>query len=312
MTPSSGAISMADIRTELGLSGEISLNQEFVRKCLFKRSGAISVGDGRAVRLQTNSSNLFTTGLNISGTGSAPSYTPNEKRTFRNTGSNIIIVPYPSSGTSSAAINILSSSNWGTGSQVQIINESSCVIFGAGGSGGAGGSNTTGWVSNAGAAGAAGGHAIQANYPVLIENNGTMIAGSGGGGGGGAAYNSYYNMRAGGGGGGGGQAGGQGGAGGVASGGDYNGSGSSGNGTVTGYGDGGSAGVAYFYWAGYCVGGSGGAGGAAGAAGGAGSTASQGTTTAGGGGGGAGGKVTNGDGSVTWLATGTRIGTIGP
>ena len=43
---SSGAISTGDIRTELGLTGTISLNDSIVRALLGKSSGAISLSDG--------------------------------------------------------------------------------------------------------------------------------------------------------------------------------------------------------------------------------------------------------------------------
>lgn len=42
----SGAISLGDIRTELGLTGTISLNDSIVRALLGKSSGAISLSDG--------------------------------------------------------------------------------------------------------------------------------------------------------------------------------------------------------------------------------------------------------------------------
>lgn len=45
--PSSGEISLADVRAELGLTGEISLNQGTVRSLAGKASGEISLGDLR-------------------------------------------------------------------------------------------------------------------------------------------------------------------------------------------------------------------------------------------------------------------------
>ena len=45
--PSTGSISMSQVRTELGLSGAISLNLAAVRTLAGKASGAISMSDLR-------------------------------------------------------------------------------------------------------------------------------------------------------------------------------------------------------------------------------------------------------------------------
>ena len=150
------------------------------------------------------------------------------------------------------------------------------VILGAGGGGGSAGSGT-----GAGSAGQAGGPAMVVSTAVSITNN-NRIAGGGGGGGGGGGYEDTsakppvsYSGGAGGGGIGNGPP----------------------NGTLTAAGAGASGA--------FGLGGTGGNGGTYGAAG-----ASGGAYTGAGGAGGAAGACLSGNSFITWVALGTRNGTI--
>ena len=208
-----------------------------------------------------------------------------------------------SSSTSTPALTISGSFPGG----VQLVN--SGYIVGMGGAGGSGsGLQTTGYPGNNG------GLALSVLTNVFINNLGTIGGGGGGGGGGGAMYALTYDGW-GGGGGGGGRSGTTSSSGGAA--GSYyeqnaRGTQAGFSGTTSGGGAGGygaltpnSAGV----------GGTGGTGGTWGSAGSTGQSGYWGgegggvTTTAGGAGGAAGGAVT-GNSYITWIATGTRLGSI--
>lgn len=183
------------------------------------------------------------------------------------------------------------------GSHVKLVNNG--YILGKGGNGGTGGTTSSN-PATSGGAGGVGMHITGMGTDVLlwVENNGTIAGGGGGGGGGGLQQvanprgendpqtYSYYS------GGGGGGAGYRFGSGGGAQ------SASGSNGT-DGYGSGGSGGSS---------GTTGGSGGSNGNAGGSGS----GGNITGGASGGAAGAATNGASNITtWLATGTRVGTVG-
>lgn len=176
-------------------------------------------------------------------------------------------------------------------------------INGMGGAGGQGGPNP--FVSNDnGQPGFAGGTALSVSAPITITNNGT-IAGGGGGGGGGARGTDSCGLGAGGGGGGGRSSYAANSAGGAVGTTNFNGS-AGGAGTFSAPGGGGS-----WSWTGNMggkggVGGSGGQWGASGSSG-SGPVQSSGTSP---GAGGAGGAAVTGNSNITWVATGTRNGSI--
>lgn len=178
-------------------------------------------------------------------------------------------------------------------------------IVGMGGAGGVGKSSDGGGTPFGGSAGSAGGGALSVSSAVTITNNGTIGGGGGGGGGGGTGYYVFYSVFSGaGGGGGGGRTGAtnsSGGSGGVSSTGAGNGS-AGGAGTSASAGAAGTAGGT----AGY-RGGNGGAGGSWGAGGSSGAAGTGGSAGLGGGGS---GYAVSGNASITWAATGTRLGSI--
>lgn len=213
-----------------------------------------------------------------------------------------------SSSTGSAAF-VLGTPTLPVGSTVTLTNNG--FIAGRGGQGGQGGSVTAGVASN-GAAGTAGGPALSVNYTISITNNGT-IGGGGGGGGGGSSqgYIAKVVQGATGGGGGGGQSLGALGAAGASSGNtDGTFAGTAGTaGTLGGPGAGGSG-------TGHGPigpdGGDGGTGGTFGQPGAAGELYNNGqhTSISSPGGGGAAGAAVIGNAFITWLVTGTRLGSI--
>lgn len=275
MTPSSGAISMSQIRTELGLSGAISLGDSDVRTYSFVPSGAISMADNYAILRLTSLSNNTMKAAAISAGWNQT--TPLKCTVFQ------------ASGTASGPMS--TGSTFPTNSKLAIINNG--TIRGNGGFGYSGG-------YYAGLNGDAGTTALTMTYALTITNNGII---GGGGGSGGTGAGDGFNW--------GGYVGGASGTGG----GNFpfaTNSGQNGNASSTGLagGTGGAAGVAGGAGtgnAGYPNGGGGGGGGL-GAAGGAGGL----SAFYAGGTGGAAGACTSGAGTyATWVATGTRYGTIG-
>lgn len=180
--------------------------------------------------------------------------------------------------------------SWPSGSTITIINEG--VIAGRGG---AGGGYPGGILNYNGTAGENGGLGLLADYPVSIDNSAGVIAGGGGGGGQGSSDSSPSGTVAGGGGGGGSPQG----AGGTSV------SGSGNNGTA-GTTSGGGAGGAATGPVGGLYSGAGGNGGGYGQAGNTGTVGTYGSP----GSGGAAGDCINGNSNITWIATGTRHGTI--
>lgn len=162
-------------------------------------------------------------------------------------------------------------------------------ILGDGGNGGAGGAGGFGGTGGVGGVGGGGYVGLVATTPVSVQNNNVIAGGGGGGGGGGGTSYLYVSLP--GGGGGGGRTGLSNTAGGSPNG---------GIGTYLAPGNGGP-GSAYIYVSG--AGGTGGQWGANGNNGGA-------ATNRGGGAGGAGGAAVSGNSNITWLATGTRYGSI--
>lgn len=196
------------------------------------------------------------------------------------------------------------------GSTVSLTNNG--FIAGRGGQGGQGGSVTAGVASN-GAAGGTGGTALTANYAISITNNGTI--GGGGGGGGGGSSQGYVDKStiaaATGGGGGGGRSLGGFGAAGASSGntsGTFNGT----AGTAGTLGGPGAGGAGSGHGPVGPDGGQGGAGGGFGSPGSAGELYNNGqhTSISSPGGGGAAGAAVTGNAFITWLVTGTRLGSI--
>lgn len=222
-----------------------------------------------------------------------------------------------SSSTGTYALDV--DTSWAAGDTVTIVNNG--FILGMGGAGGAGRNfNAVGtpYSAGGGAVGGAGGPALRAQRAVSINNVGTIGGGGGGGGGGASGWvqldsgKNSYDLICAGGGGGGGQSGtlaAAAGAGGTASGSYFRYNGSAGQqGTASSRGTGGAGGT---YSASY-KGGNGGNGGVWGQSGAFGS-ATTGlivVTNSNGLSGGAGGAAVNGNGNITWVATGTRLGAI--
>lgn len=207
-----------------------------------------------------------------------------------------VIISGSVQGNSTAALTV--DGSWPGG--VTLVN--SGVIAGRGGNGGTGGANPT-----AALPGNIGGTALTASVAVSINNTGTIAGGGGGGGGGGFSSSSgslgddSSIRRAGCGGGGGASSNisSSGGAGGTAS---FFVVGNPGtNGTYNTAGAGGTK-------ASHPSGGAGGSWGASGTAGVTGNITA--VTTDNGGAGGAGGRAVNGNASITWIAFGTRLGSI--
>ena len=203
-----------------------------------------------------------------------------------------------STSTSTPALTI---SGFAAGDRVNIINSGYIV-----GRGGTGGTGAPGGGGNRGTNGAAGGPALSVSSAIIFTNNG-VIGGGGGGGGGGAAGDGAPDLGSygGGGGGGAGNAVGSGGpvnlTGFVSNQGVVNNSQPGSSGTLTTGGGGGSGGNSSGYgndrW-----GWGGGQGGALGSTGSVGAGLSQ--------PGGAGGAAVTGNSNITWIAFGTRYGSI--
>jgi hypothetical protein len=304
------SMSFSQINTELGLSSTatISLNDAAVRTLAGVGASPAAI----AITNLSGKSNTFSFTIS-SGQTNANLRTlavnagwPGTSKVIATIGSGIYI---SSNSTGTPALTVDGSFPGG----VELINNG--LIVGMGGSGGAGRSvSGIGGTGSGGAAGSAGGLALSVSVALTLNNAGTVAGGGGGGGGGAAAYYTpppYYeaNNFAGGGGGGGrssNAANSAGGAGGSASGGGNNVSGGSGgSGTVSSAGSGGTRGAP-----------NGGVGGAGGNWGAAGSTGGNNVAAAGGvnrggpfSGGGAGGCIT-GNSNITYIATGTRLGSI--
>jgi len=299
--PASGAISLNQVNVELGSAGttSINMNQSTVRTLFGVASGAIAMSNGYgkanqfsfSIASNTNNANLRTLAVNAGWGGTSKVIaTLNSGVYFSST----------AVGTAGLTIN----GSWPGG--VEFINNG--TVVGDGGNGGIGNGTANG------TSGGGGGLALLVQSAVSVRNNG-VIAGGGGGGGGGASVtvNAGKNQRvtAGGGGGGGRSSltNSAGGAGGNSNDGPANAS-PGGVGTISVQGVGGAK-ASYADSTGG-DGGNGGGWGAGGATGGGYYTssvvASSRSQTSGGGG----GAATSGSGSyITWLATGTRYGSIG-
>ena len=294
--PSSGSISLGQVNTELGVSATAtrSLNDATTRSLFGVSSGAISLsnGYGKANEFAFTISSTQTN-ANLSSLATTAGWNGSSKVVVTiNSGLYIT-----SNSTSTPALTVS-----GFPSGVKIINNG--IIVGHGGNGGNGGS---GYTPVDGSPGGNAGGAILVSSPTEIENNNTIAGGGGGGGGGGAAYKydagyNVYTRYAGGGG----RTGLTNTSGGSPGG--YNvavGGSSGGGGSVSSAGSGG-AGSGYSYYN-RARGGDGGGWGSNGNAGQYGITF---TATGNGGAGGSGGYAVSGNSNVTWLATGTRNGSL--
>ncbi len=315
--PVSGPISFNAINVELGVAGTTtaSLNQTSYRTLAGVPSGTISLSNfyGKAnqfnLTISTNqtNANLRTLALNAGWNGTS------KVVATINSG---VYVSSNSTGTPGLTI------SGSFPNTVSLINNG--YIIGMGGVGGAGSGRSGGVYTFTGAVagsnGSAGGLALLVSTPVSITNNST-IGGGGGGGGGGRGYVNQISEgiayeAVGGGGGGGGRggatnvSGGAGGAIGTTQQGTSRVGTTGGTGTSGGAGGGGAGGYIRASF-------SGGAGGAGGSWGAGGSSGSSGVGTyydaVGLGGpysGGAAGAAVSGNGNITWVATGTRLGAI--
>jgi hypothetical protein len=286
--PVSGAISFNNINVELGVAGttQASLGQASYRTLAGVASGAISMSNfyGKANEFafsiasnQTNA-NLRTLAVNAGWNQTS--------KVIATINSGIYC---SANGTGTPALTV----NGSFPNGIELVNNG--FIIGMGGNGGAGAF----WAST-GSPGAGGGLALSVSVGASIRNNGTIGGGGGGGGGGGSAVytDKGIDTTARGGGGGGGRssaaANSSGGAG-------FN---AGGAGTVSSAGSGGNG------QTGLANGGRGGNGGDWGASGAAGASGVGANGSRAGGAGGGGGAAVSGNGNITWLATGTRLGAI--
>lgn len=305
-----GPINMQDLATEFGGGVPHALSEYYRGGGLVPNasanlsiptSGAISLGNfyGGTRRIEvtvTISSNQTNYVFN---TAKVPGYVAGIMDVTFVINSGVIL---SASSTGAYAGNV--DTSWAAGDTVRIINNG--VIVGCGGAGGRGSD------VSAGSSGAPGGPAFIAQRSITFTNNGT-IAGGGGGGGGGQGYTGIFSdgesgstPTAQGGGGGGGRS--------SAAANSAGGTRDGGAGTYSGPGAGGprapGAGGTTTINNATGAGGSGGGWGAAGAAGTTSLTSPIGPSP-GPYGPGSGGASIAGNGNITWLATGTRLGAIG-
>lgn len=310
---SSGPISLANLAGEFGGSQPYSLSQFYrgggrvpdsAGNAAIATSGAIALGQfynaanrvSIPITISTNQANY------VLNTAKAAGYVAGTSDIVLTINSGVYV---SANATNVYALEV--DTSWAAGDTVTIVNNG--FIVGRGGNGGAGAAASNG-VQNNGAAGSSAGPALRALRQISVNNLGTIGGGGGGGGGGGSQFASVMTgpyssdtYAEGGGGGGGGRSGStssSGAAGGTASGCTFNFAGGvGGSGTTSSAGTGGTRGGT--------GGGVGGAGGGWGATGSAGGTSGSGRT---GGAGGSGGAAVAGNANITWISTGTRLGTI--
>lgn len=304
--PSSGAISLGQVNTELGVSATAtrSLGDTTTRNLFGVASGAISMsqGYGKANQFaftissnQTNA-NLRTLAVNAGW---------NQSSKVVATIASGVYVSSNSTGTPGLTIN----GSFPGG--VELVNNG--YVVGMGGNGGNGGYSPalspSGGQLN-GASGFAGGLGLSVGAAITVTNNGTIAGGGGGGGGGGGSNMNLgegYTYGVGGGGGGGRSSAAANSTGGTRASTAWAGSSVAGAGTVSAAGAGGVGSAGY---GGNAQGASGGGGGSWGVSGSSGGTAPPATFRGSGGSGGAAGGAVSGNSNITWVATGTRLGAI--
>lgn len=190
--PSSGAISLSQVNTELGFGSttQISLNDTSVRNLFGVSSGQISMSDGYGKQ------NVFTFSISSNQTDA------NLRTLAVNAGwnQNSKVIATINSGVrcsanSTSAVGLTINGSFPNG--VTLINNG--VIVGCGGNGGNGHRQYPSALSAT--AGGGGGKALAVSVACTIQNSGTI---AGGGGGGGGSYSGYSGSYGGGGGGGGG------------------------------------------------------------------------------------------------------------
>jgi hypothetical protein len=290
-----GATAGESIAVELGLSatGTISLNTASVRTLAGVPSGAIVMPTNFYGKSNTFTYTMTSNTLNGNLRSLVVSAGWNQSTNVIANINSGVYAYSNSTGTAGLVVN----GSWPGG----ITLNNAGLIIGMGGAGGSGGPSFCGNASP-GSSGSGGGLALLVQSPVSINNTGTIGGGGGGGGGSGGLFASNTNY--GGGGGGGGRTGlanSPGGGGGGGSG--YDQSGSPGNSGGAGTNSGAGGGAPQF-------GSTGAPGGNWGANGSTGGRALP--FGAPGGPGGAGGAATSGSASfITWIAFGTRNGTIG-
>lgn len=301
--PSSGQIAIDQIGTEFLSAAPYSLSQFYrgggkvadsPQNVNVPASGQVSFSNFYGAQLRSVNNLLIASNTNnydvMTALGSAyfPSYT--DVTVTINSGVTV--------GSASQASPAMTVSGFVSGDTVSIVNNG--TISGAGGPGGRGTNTVT---PNNAVAGTQGGSALSVSFATSVTNNGTIAGGGGGGGGGsGRRYTSGKTSIDQGGGGGGGGAGTIVGA-----------AGALGTGESATYnGLAGAAGTASAGGAGGAAKNSAGAGGAGGALGAAGSTGTTGSATVRGtaAAGGATGSYIVGNANVTWVANGTRLGSV--
>ena len=297
--PASGPISFNNINVELGVSGttQASLGQTSYRTLAGVASGQISMSNfyGKANQFAfTISGNTANANLATLATAAGWNGTSKVVATI----SSGVYVYSTSTGTPALTVN----GSFPGG--VELINNGN--IYGMGGAGGGGGGyNPSAYNPSAGASG---GNALTVSVPISITNNSVISGGGGGGGGGGrSSYtDGKFIIVLGGGGGGGGRVNGAAGLAGPMSGSSGRKYGSNGSSaSLTDVGSGGAGG--------YESGSYGGTGGAGGHNASPGSSGANGVTNydaGAGAAGGSGGSAVSGNSNITWVATGTRYGTI--
>lgn len=280
--PTSGPISLLDIQNEFGGSNPIGINEYYGVGSGVPASGTISLFDFYGL---SNAYNLIIsanqTNLNLRSYAIANGW---DGSASLNVTINSSVVIY--STTSTYALTIDGSFPSG----ITLINNG--VIVGDGGNGGAGGSNGIGGGGSVGGVGGSAQNALFVDTPTTIDNQGTIAGGGGGGGGGGGSSYQWVGLP--GGGGGGGRSGLQ-----NSNGGSASRPGSAGTFSAPGTG---GARTTYIF----TYGGRGGTGGEWGASGENGEAA----WNRAGGAGGAGGSAVAGDSNITWINTGTRLGSV--
>lgn len=291
---SPNSISLSQVNTELGYSSTaiISMNDSAVRMLFGKASGSISMSDGHG-KANTFSFTIASNQTNANLRTLAVNAGWNQASAVVATISSGVQITSTSTGT--PALTVSGSFPGG----VTLINNG--TIVGRGGTGGRGGHSQGGTGQYSGYSGAAGGLGLSVSTAVSINNANVIGGGGGGGGGGGLGSDLCTGADHGGGGGGGGAGFGTGGAYGywTTTNTPYFGvSGSTGGLTSGGSGGAGNSGI----------GGNGGAGGSSGASGSGGGSGSYWGPN--GGAGAAGGGAVTGNSNITWLATGTRYGSI--